>query len=66
MRAAGVRGVDIKAPEYETTSADEFELLVLCKFDNCILATRGRIDQVYHLAADMGGISYITVSLRED
>jgi len=57
-----VRGVDIKMPEYESTMADEFELLDLRKFDNCLLATRGTVDQVYNLAADMGGIGYITAS----
>src|SRR5437588_3018356 len=55
-----VRGADIKAPEYETSPADEFELLDLRDFDKCLLATRGGIDEVYNLAADMGGIGYIT------
>jgi nucleoside-diphosphate-sugar epimerase len=54
-----VRGVDIKHPEYEPSSADEFELLDLRRFDNCLIATR-EVDEVYHLAADMGGIGYIT------
>src|SRR5215204_2619266 len=54
-----VRGVDIKYPEYEPSVAHEFELLDLRRFDNCLIATRG-VDEVYHLAADMGGIGYIT------
>jgi GDP-D-mannose 3', 5'-epimerase len=54
-----VRGVDIKYPEYEASPSHEFELLDLRRFDNCLIATRG-IDEVYHLAADMGGIGYIT------
>jgi GDP-D-mannose 3', 5'-epimerase len=54
-----VRGVDIKSPEYEPSLAHEFELLDLRRFDNCLIATRG-VDEVYHLAADMGGIGYIT------
>jgi GDP-D-mannose 3',5'-epimerase len=54
-----VRGVDIKHPEYEPSPSHEFELLDLRRFDNCLIATRG-IDEVYHLAADMGGIGYIT------
>jgi GDP-D-mannose 3', 5'-epimerase len=64
LKAEGywVRGADIKEPEYESTAADEFELLDLRKYDNCLLATRGGIDQVYNLAADMGGIGYITAS----
>lgn len=64
LRSEGcwVRGVDIKAPEYEASAADEFELLDLREYDNCLLATRGGIGQVYNLAADMGGIGYITAS----
>ncbi len=54
-----VRGVDAKLPEYEASYADEFELLDLRRYDNCLLATRG-VTEVYHLAADMGGIGYIT------
>ncbi len=54
-----VRGVDIKHPEYEASPAHEFELLDLRRFDNCLIATRDT-DEVYHLAADMGGIGYIT------
>ena len=54
-----VRGVDIKHPEYESSAAHEFEILDLRRFDNCLIATRG-IDEVFHLAADMGGIGYIT------
>src|SRR5215204_7484474 len=56
-----VRAVDIKPPEYETSPSHEFELLDLRRFDNCLIATRD-IDEVYHLAADMGGIGYITAS----
>ena len=57
-----VRGVDIKYPEYEASAADEFEILDLRKADACLLATRGGIDQVFNLAADMGGIGYITAN----
>jgi GDP-D-mannose 3',5'-epimerase len=53
-----VRGVDVKEPEYEPTSAHEFELLDLRRFDNCLISTRA-IDQVYALAANMGGIGFI-------
>lgn len=59
-----VRGVDLKNPEYEASPADEFEMLDLRRRDSCHQATRG-VDQVYHLAADMGGIGYITASLAE-
>jgi nucleoside-diphosphate-sugar epimerase len=54
-----VRGVDIKYPEYAATDADEFELLDLRRWDNCLQATRG-VDEVYTLAADMGGMGFIS------
>src|SRR2546425_3795309 len=57
-----VRGADIKYPEYETSAADEFEILDLRRFDNCLVATRN-VHQVYNLAADMGGIGDITTFL---
>lgn len=56
-----VRGVDIKHPEYAPTAAHEFEVLDLRSEENCQIATRG-VDEIYHLAADMGGIGYITSS----
>ena len=66
LRAEGswVRGVDIKAPEYEATDASEFEILDLRQFDHALLAVRG-IDRVYNLAADMGGIGFITAKHAE-
>ena len=54
-----VRGVDIKYPEYTTTAADQFEILDLRRWANCLEATRG-IDEVYALAADMGGMGFIS------
>ena len=54
-----VRGVDIKRPEFEKTAADDFRLLDLRDFKNCLRACKG-MDEVYQLAADMGGIGYIT------
>jgi GDP-D-mannose 3', 5'-epimerase len=54
-----VRGVDIKCPEFTPIDADEFELLDLRRWDNCLQATRG-IDEVYALAADMGGMGFIS------
>lgn len=61
LRSKGywVRGVDIKIPEYSEIDADEFELLDLRRWDNCLQATRG-IDEVYGLAADMGGMGFIS------
>jgi nucleoside-diphosphate-sugar epimerase len=57
-----VRGADLKYPEYENTFADEFEILDLRRWEDCLKATRGGIEQVYNLAADMGGIGYITAN----
>jgi len=54
-----VRGADIKESEFEKTGADEFKLLDLREFRNCMEICEG-IDEVYQLAADMGGIGYIT------
>ena len=56
-----VRGVDIKYPEYTTTQADEFEILDLRYRDNCLEATHN-IDEVYALAADMGGMGFISAN----
>ena len=56
-----VRGVDLKPADYETSPADEFVLLDLRLWENCLKASKG-IDQVYNLAADMGGIGYITAN----
>jgi GDP-D-mannose 3', 5'-epimerase len=56
-----VRGADLKHPEWEDTLADEFEIVDLRKWEDCVRAS-GDIDYVYNLAADMGGIGYITVS----
>ncbi len=63
LKAEGhwVRGADLKYPEFAPTEADDFEVLDLRKFDNCLVATRG-IEQVYNLAADMGGIGFITAN----
>ncbi len=56
-----VRAADIKHPQYEPSAADEFEILDLRRRDNCLEATRG-IQQVYNLAANMGGIGFISGS----
>lgn len=53
-----VRGVDIKKPEYEKTSADEFLLLDLRGKNATLKATKG-MKHVYNLAANMGGVGFI-------
>ncbi len=59
-----VRGVDIKNLEFGESAASEFVLIDLKKWENCIKATDG-IDEVYNLAANMGGIGYITQAKAE-
>lgn len=59
-----VRGVDLKKPQFEPTQSDEFKILDLRRWENCLAATRD-VDQAYNLAADMGGIGYITLYLAE-
>src|SRR5580700_1061340 len=58
-RGYWVRGVDIKHPEFDSTDADEFEILDLRRWENCRAATCG-VDEVYSLAADMGGMGFIS------
>lgn len=53
-----VRGVDMKYPEYERSAAQEFQILDLRRWDNCLIATSG-MQEVYALAAEMGGIGFI-------
>jgi nucleoside-diphosphate-sugar epimerase len=64
-RGYWVRGVDLKAPEYTAVDADEFELLDLRRADACEAAMDGGIDQVYALAADMGGMGFISTHHAE-
>ncbi|MFN0091283.1 MAG: NAD-dependent epimerase/dehydratase family protein [Acidimicrobiales bacterium] len=59
-RGYWVRGVDIKEPEYQPTDADEFLLLDLRRWDNCLEALHGGVEEVYALAADMGGMGFIS------
>jgi GDP-D-mannose 3',5'-epimerase len=57
-----VRGVDIKEHEFAPTMADEFLLLDLRGPENCRAALwleAGVFDEVYQLAADMGGMGFI-------
>ena len=56
-----VRGVDIKEPEFAPTEADEFMLLDLRQRENCDTACQG-VDTVYGLAADMGGMGFISAN----
>jgi len=59
-----VRGVDIKEHEFAPTQADEFLLLDLRDPQNCkralTLSDGSTFDEVYQLAADMGGMGFIS------
>lgn len=58
-----VRGVDHKKPLFRETFADEFLVLDLTKEENCIEALtldNSRFDEVYQLAAQMGGVGFIS------
>jgi nucleoside-diphosphate-sugar epimerase len=57
-RGYWVRGVDLKHPEYDPTPAHEFQELDLRRWENALQATRD-VDEVYNLAANMGGIGFI-------
>lgn len=63
LKAEGhwVRGVDLKRPEFEGSAADEFVIADLRGYESCREAAWG-MDDVYQLAADMGGIGYITAN----
>ena len=57
-----VRSVDIKPHEWSPKAANEFLLLDLRIEDNCRTALTvdgGTFDEVYQLAADMGGMGFI-------
>ncbi len=49
----------MKNPEFALSDADEFELLDLRRWDHCLQSTRD-VDEVYALAADMGGMGFIS------
>ncbi len=59
-----VRGADLKPCAYAPTEADEFEILDLRLRDSGLRATRG-VDEVYALAADMGGMGFISAHHAE-
>jgi GDP-D-mannose 3', 5'-epimerase len=61
LKRAGywVRGVDLKRPEFGATEADDFLALDMRRIENCLTATSG-IEEVYALAADMGGMGFIS------
>ncbi len=56
-----VRGVDLKFPEFGNSPADDFVVGDLRQPDLCRSVIDRRFDEVYQLAADMGGAGYIFV-----
>ena len=59
-----VRGVDLKYPEFSKTEADEFikgDLRNLSIVDVCV----DGMDEVYQLAADMGGADFIFTGIND-
>ncbi|MGH7102044.1 MAG: NAD-dependent epimerase/dehydratase family protein [Acetobacteraceae bacterium] len=61
LKAEGlwVRGVDLKFPEFSETAADDFVIGDLREANFCRAVVDRRFDEVYQLAADMGGAGYI-------
>jgi nucleoside-diphosphate-sugar epimerase len=60
-----VRGVDVKMPEFGSTAAHEFVLADLRDRNECARALDGGFDEVYQLAADMGGMGFIHSAVCE-
>jgi nucleoside-diphosphate-sugar epimerase len=54
-----VRGADIKHPEWNASPADEFLIADLRDPGAAVAALEGGFDEVYQLAADMGGMGFI-------
>jgi nucleoside-diphosphate-sugar epimerase len=54
-----VRGVDLKFPEFSSTVADDFVIGDLRDPVFCAAMIDRRFDEVYQLAADMGGAGFI-------
>lgn len=54
-----VRGVDLKYPEFSPTVADDFVIADLRDQDTARFIIDRRFDEVYQLAADMGGAGFV-------
>lgn len=54
-----VRGVDLKFPEFSPTQADDFIVGDLRDPGTCRAAVDRKFDEVYQLAADMGGAGFV-------
>lgn len=60
-----VRGVDLKFPEFAETEADDFIVADLRDPGNCRAIVDRRFDEVYQLAADMGGAGYVFTGMHD-
>lgn len=58
-----MRGIDLKYPEYSKTEANEFIIGDLREQKVCQEILDQPFDEVYQLAADMGGAGYIFTGL---
>jgi nucleoside-diphosphate-sugar epimerase len=67
-----VRGVDLKYPDFSSTEADDFVIgdlrdwnlvsrIILAPNQSSVPDTQNSFDEVYQLAADMGGAGYIFI-----
>ena len=56
-----VRGVDLTFPEFAETEADDFVIGDLRDPNFCYAVVDDRFDEVYQLAADMGGAGYLFI-----
>lgn len=61
LKAEGlwVRGVDLKRPRYAPSPADEFVVGDLREAALCAAVLDRRFDEIYQLAADMGGAGFV-------
>jgi nucleoside-diphosphate-sugar epimerase len=70
LKAEGywVRGVDLKEPEFSPTAADEFVVTDLrdpVSAGEAVRVAHDGVDEVYQLAADMGGMGFIHAAETE-
>jgi GDP-D-mannose 3', 5'-epimerase len=67
LKAEGcwVRAIDLKYPEFGETAADDFIVADLRDPQVCRAAIDTRFDEVYQLAADMGGAGFVFTGLND-
>jgi GDP-D-mannose 3',5'-epimerase len=67
LREAGhyVIGADIKYPEFSTTNANKFTIVDLRNQTDVVRLITSDIDEIYQLAADMGGANYIFTGVHD-